>query len=179
RLGVAAALLGDPHTLVLDEPVNGLDLDGIRWIRSLLTRLAGEGRTVFLSSHLMSEMAVTAEHVIVVGQGRLLRDQPMADFIREASVDSVRVRSPERDRLADLVRRAGATVGDTDDDPGDDRATSSERDVLTVQGLTSQEIGTIAGSAGLTLWELSPRSGSLEDAYLALTHDSLDFQDAR
>ncbi|WP_460819272.1 ABC transporter ATP-binding protein [Nocardioides korecus] len=177
RLGVAAALLGDPQTLVLDEPVNGLDLDGIRWIRSLLTRLAGEGRTVFLSSHLMSEMAVTADHVIVVGQGKLLRDQPMADFIREASVDSVRVRTPERDHLAGLLRRAGGTV--TDPAPGAAAADDPTSDAFDVQGLSSQQIGTVAGEAGLTLWELSPRSGSLEDAYLALTHDSLDFQDAR
>ena len=109
RLGVAAALLGDPHTLILDEPVNGLDLDGIRWIRALLTRLADEGRTVFLSSHLMSEMAVTADHVIVIGKGRLLRDQPMADFIREAAVESVRVVSPG----ARAARRAAASAGAT------------------------------------------------------------------
>ncbi|MCW2849977.1 MAG: transporter related [Marmoricola sp.] len=166
RLGVAAALLGDPHTLVLDEPVNGLDLDGIRWIRSLLTRLAGEGRTVFLSSHLMSEMAVTADHVIVVGRGRLLRDQAMADFIREASVESVRVRTPEQDRLAEHLRNAGATV------------TFAGAEGFTVQGATSKEVGTLAGQAGITLWELSPQAGSLEDAYLALTRENLDFQEA-
>ncbi len=166
RLGVAAALLGDPHTLILDEPVNGLDLDGIRWIRSLLTRLAAEGRTVFLSSHLMSEMAVTADHVIVVGQGRLLRDQAMAEFIREASVESVRVRTPDQARLADHLRNAGATVT-----PGDAEG-------FTVHGATSQEVGTLAGQAGITLWELSPVSGSLEDAYLALTRDALDFEEA-
>ena len=165
RLGVAAALLGDPQTLVLDEPVNGLDLDGIRWIRSLLTRLAGEGRTVFLSSHLMSEMAVTAEHVIVVGKGRLLRDQPMAEFIREATVESVRVRTPDPARLADGLRSTGATV----------HVTGPE--TFTVEGATSQEIGTLAGEAGITLWELAAQTGSLEDAYMALTHDSLDFQD--
>src|SRR6478735_695225 len=166
RLGVAAALLGDPHTLILDEPVNGLDLDGIRWIRSLLTRLADEGRTVFLSSHLMSEMAVTADHVIVVGRGRLLRDQAMADFIREASVESVRVRTPEPARLAEHLRNAGATV------------TFGDAEGFTVHGATSQEVGTLAGQAGITLWELSPVSGSLEDAYLALTRDTLDFQEA-
>ncbi len=165
RLGVAAALLGDPHTLILDEPVNGLDLDGIRWIRSLLTELAQEGRTVFLSSHLMSEMAVTADHVIVVGKGRLLRDQAMGEFIREAAVDSVRVRTPERGRLAEQLRSAGAAV------------TPEGDDVLVVEDATSQHIGTIAGQAGITLWELAPQTGSLEDAYLALTRDSLDFQD--
>jgi len=166
RLGVAAALLGDPHTLILDEPVNGLDLDGIRWIRSLLTQLAAEGRTVFLSSHLMSEMAVTADHVIVVGRGRLLRDQAMADFIRDASVESVRVRTPDQTRLAEHLRNAGATVS----------LTGAE--TLTVERATSQEVGTIAGQAGITLWELSPQAGSLEDAYLALTRDALDFQEA-
>ncbi len=166
RLGVAAALLGDPHTLILDEPVNGLDLDGIRWIRSLLTRLAGEGRTVFLSSHLMSEMAVTADHVIVVGKGKLLRDQAMADFIRDASVESVRVRTPEQSRLAEHLRNAGADV------------TLSGTDTLTVERATSQEVGTVAGLARITLWELSPQAGSLEDAYLALTREKLDFQEA-
>ncbi len=165
RLGVAAALLGDPHTLILDEPVNGLDLDGIRWIRSLLTDLAEEGRTVFLSSHLMSEMAVTADHVIVVGKGKLLRDQPMADFIREASVEAVQVRSPDADRLTEHLRRAQATV------------TPTGPETITVQGATSQEVGTLAASAGITLWELSPQAGSLEDAYLALTRENLDFQE--
>jgi ABC-2 type transport system ATP-binding protein len=168
RLGVAAALLGDPRTLILDEPVNGLDLDGIRWIRALLTRLAGEGRTVFLSSHLMSEMAMTAEHVIVIGQGRLLRDQPMADFIREAAVSSVRVLSPEGDRLAEQLKNAGATVTvDATDTDG----------TLTVEGVTGRDVGTLAAQAGITLWELASQSGSLEDAYLALTRDSLDYQD--
>jgi ABC-2 type transport system ATP-binding protein len=165
RLGVAAALLGDPHTLILDEPVNGLDLDGIRWIRALLTRLADEGRTVFLSSHLMSEMAVTADHVVVIGKGHLLRDQPMADFIREASVESVRVVTPEADRLADALRAAGATV------------TIGADEALTVAAVASRDIGTIAAAAGITLWELAPQVGSLENAYLALTRDSLDYQD--
>jgi ABC-2 type transport system ATP-binding protein len=168
RLGVAAALLGDPRTLILDEPVNGLDLDGIRWIRALLTRLAEQGRTVFLSSHLMSEMAVTADHVIVIGQGRLLRDQPMADFIRDAAADVVRVVSPEGPRLAEQLRRSGATVADAPD--GADGA-------LIVQGATAREIGTLAAGSGITLWELAPQAGSLEDAYLALTRQSLDFED--
>ena len=172
RLGVAAALLGDPRTLILDEPVNGLDLDGIRWIRALLTRLAGEGRTVFLSSHLMSEMAMTAEHVIVIGKGRLLRDQPMADFIREASAESVRVLSPQGDRLAEQLRNAGATVTADETEPG-----GGTGQALTVDGITSREVGTIAAQAGITLWELAPQTGSLEDAYLALTRDSLDFRD--
>ena len=181
RLGVAAALLGDPHTLILDEPVNGLDLDGIRWIRALLTRLADEGRTVFLSSHLMSEMAITADHVIVIGQGRLLRDQPMADFIRDASVESVHVLTPERERLATELRRAGASVTMNDvqhhdsvgPGHGDERSTGS----LSVSGATSRDVGTLAAQCGITLWELAPHAGSLEDAYLALTRESLDFGD--
>src|SRR6478609_4654417 len=181
RLGVAAALLGDPRTLILDEPVNGLDLDGIRWIRALLTRLAGEGRTVFLSSHLMSEMAVTAEHVIVIGKGRLLRDQPMVDFIREAAVESIRVVSPEGERLAEQLRNAGATVTMNSADPAGTEASGARVDgrieSLTVTGATSREVGTLAAQAGITLWELAPRAGSLEDAYLALTRDSLDYQD--
>jgi len=169
RLGVAAALLGDPHTLILDEPVNGLDLDGIRWIRALLRHLAGEGRTVFLSSHLMSEMAVTADHVIVVGKGRLLRDQSMSDFIGDAAADSVRVLSANQERLAERLRGAGAsvTVG----------TASTDGLPLLVADLSSREIGTQAAAAGITLWELSPQAGSLEDAYLALTRDSLDYQD--
>jgi ABC-2 type transport system ATP-binding protein len=181
RLGVAAALLGDPETLILDEPVNGLDLDGIRWIRALLRRLADEGRTVFLSSHLMSEMAVTADEVIVIGKGRLLRAQPMADFIEEATVGSVRVVTPERDRLAGLLSRAGATVraGESayDDTWQADARGDDPTQTLIVEGTGSREIGTLAAGAGITLWELAPQVGSLEDAYLALTRESLDFAD--
>ena len=174
RLGVAAALLGDPHTLILDEPVNGLDLDGIRWIRALLTRLADEGRTVFLSSHLMSEMAVTADHVIVIGKGRLLRDQPMADFIREASVESVRVLSPEGERLAEHLRDAASRARTAEQDRVVPRGRGRDAD----RGGGHQPRGREpAGRAGITLWELAPQAGSLEDAYLALTRDSLDYQD--
>jgi ABC-2 type transport system ATP-binding protein len=164
RLGLAAALLGDPATLILDEPVNGLDLDGIRWIRGLLTGLAGEGRTVFLSSHLMSEMALVADHVIVVGRGRLLRDQPMAELIAEASSNTVLVRSPQAGRLAALL--AGGTVSV--------RHTSA--DAIEVEGRTSEEIGALAAKEGLVLHELTPQSASLEDAYLALTEDSVAFR---
>ena len=160
---VATALLGDPATLVLDEPINGLDLDGIRWIRSLLKGLAAEGRTVFLSSHLMSEMALTADHVIVVGKGRLLRDQPMAGFIEDASSETVRVRSGRTGRLARLVEDAGATV-------------TVDGEALIVEGLSSDEIGTMAARARITVLELSPQSASLEDAYLALTRDTLDYR---
>jgi len=163
RLGVAAALLGDPATLILDEPINGLDLDGIRWIRSLLKGLAAEGRTVFLSSHLMAEMAVTADHVIVVGKGRLLRDQPMADFIDESRVETVRVRASSIGQLARLAEEAGATV-------------EVNAEVMTVEGLASDHIGTLAARAQITIFELSPQSASLEDAYLALTRESVDFR---
>jgi ABC-2 type transport system ATP-binding protein len=163
RLGMAAALLGDPATLVLDEPVNGLDLDGIRWIRSLLTGLAAEGRTVFLSSHLMSEMAVTADHVIVIGGGRLLRDQPMAAFIDDAAAETVRVRASDVGLLARLVEQAGGTV---------DR----DGEALTVQGLSTDAIGTLAAQAAVTVLELAPQSASLEDAYLALTRDTVDYR---
>ena len=163
RLGVASALLADPQTLILDEPVNGLDPDGIRWIRTLLRGLADEGRTVFLSSHLMSEMALTADHVIVVGQGRLLRDQPMAEFIAAASGVTVRVRSPQLAELRDRLRSTGATVRD------------DGTDAIEVDGLTSDQVGTVAGEQHLTLWELSSRGASLEEAYMALTEQSRDF----
>ena len=166
RLGIAAALLGDPATLILDEPVNGLDPDGIRWIRGLLRGLADEGRTVFLSSHLMSEMALTADHVIVVGRGRLLRDQSMAEFIASASTNVVRVRSPHAGRLVDLLRADGVTV----------RGLSDE--VLEVEGLSSDAIGDMAAAAHVTLHELATQPASLEEAYMALTDESVDFRAA-
>ncbi|MCW2495228.1 ATP-binding cassette domain-containing protein [Jatrophihabitans sp.] len=164
RLGIASALLADPQTLILDEPVNGLDPDGVRWIRNLLKGLAEEGRTVFLSSHLMSEMAVTADHVILVGQGRLLRDQSMADFIAEASSDVVRVRSPQAGQLADLLLASGVTVRNI------------AEQTLEVEGLTSDQIGVTAAGASITLLELSTQTASLEDAYMALTEDSIDYR---
>ncbi|WP_375502163.1 ABC transporter ATP-binding protein [uncultured Jatrophihabitans sp.] len=164
RLGIASALLGDPQMLILDEPVNGLDPDGVRWIRTLLRRLADEGRTVFLSSHLMSEMALTADHVIVVGQGKLLRDQSMADFIAAASSDIVRVRSPHSDRLAHALAGPDVTV------------TSVADQTLEVAGRTSEEIGTVAAGAGITLFELTTQNASLEEAYMALTENSLDYR---
>lgn len=163
RLGLATALLGDPATLILDEPVNGLDPDGIRWIRYLLKDLAEEGRTIFLSSHLMSEMALTADHVIVVGKGQLLRDQPMSEFIRAASADVIRVRSPQLSQLERLLVAAGGSVHLA----GDDRAE--------VTGLGQERIGALVAEAGLTLYELSAQAASLEEAYMALTEDSLDF----
>jgi ABC-2 type transport system ATP-binding protein len=164
RLGIASALLADPQTLILDEPVNGLDPDGIRWIRTLLKQLAGQGRTVFLSSHLMSEMALTADHVIVVGKGHLLRDQSMAQFIADASADVVRVRSPQAEKLAALLTEDGAKV------------TPAGDDALEVEGRSSDQIGTVAAEARLTLFELTTQAASLEEAYMALTEDVRDYR---
>src|SRR5215218_3537795 len=164
RLGIASALLGDPRTLILDEPVNGLDPEGVLWIRTLLTRLAAEGRTVFLSSHLMSEMALTVQHLIVVGRGRLIRDMSVADFIASAARNSVFVRSPDDARLLELLRDAGIEV--TSPAPGE----------LEVTGVTSDEIGRRASGYGLTLLELSPVQASLEEAFMALTHDAVEYR---
>jgi ABC-2 type transport system ATP-binding protein len=164
RLGIASALLADPQTLILDEPVNGLDPDGVRWIRNLLKGLAAEGRTVFLSSHLMSEMALTADHIILVGKGRLLRDESMATFIAAASSDVVHVRSPQADRLAGLLAGADVTV-----------RTMAEQ-TLEVQGLSSDHIGITAAYNGITVLELATESASLEEAYMALTNDAVDYR---
>lgn len=164
RVGIAVAMLGDPDVLLLDEPVNGLDPDGVRWIRTLLRRLADEGRTVFLSSHLMSEMALTADHVIVVGQGRLLRDQSMAAFIAEASSAVVRVRTPRSRELAALLAGPDTTVR------------SVAVDTLEVEGLSSEQIGTTALENGIVLFDLTTQSASLEDAYMALTEAAVDFR---
>jgi ABC-2 type transport system ATP-binding protein len=164
RLGIASALLADPQTLILDEPVNGLDPDGVRWIRNLLRGLADEGRTVFLSSHLMSEMALTADHVIVVGRGRLLRDQSMAEFIAAASAEVVRVRSPQARELAGLLAGEGVTVRDLADG------------VLEVEGLSAERIGTVAASAQITLYQLATQDASLEEAYMSLTEESVQFR---
>jgi ABC-2 type transport system ATP-binding protein len=164
RLGIASALLGDPATVILDEPVNGLDPEGILWIRNLLKGLAAEGRTVFVSSHLMSEMALTAEHLIVVGRGRLIADTSVEDFTRSASRNVVRVRSPHADRLRALLVGPDVTV-----DAGD------ERGALEVTGLDSDRIGTIAAENGVTLFELSPQQASLEEAFMELTRDAVEY----
>jgi ABC-2 type transport system ATP-binding protein len=163
RLGIAAALLGDPHTLVLDEPVNGLDPEGIRWIRGLLQSLAAEGRTVFVSSHLMSEMALTAEQVIIIGKGRLLADVPVAEMIARASGTVVRVRTPQAARLRELLATPGVTVAED----GPDR--------LEVTGLSSDEIGLLAADHQIPLFELTPVHASLEEAFMDLTRDSVEF----
>ncbi|ADJ48234.1 multidrug ABC transporter ATPase [Amycolatopsis mediterranei S699] len=164
RLGVAAALLGDPATLVLDEPVNGLDPQGILWIRNLLRGLAAEGRTVFVSSHLMSEMALTAEHLIVIGKGKLIADTSVEEFIRRASSRVVRVRTPEATRLRDLL--SGPGIGVTDLAPG----------LLEVSGLDGAEIGRVACREAVPLEELTPVQASLEEAFMELTEDALEYR---
>ena len=164
RLGVAAALLGDPATLILDEPVNGLDPDGILWIRNLLRALAAEGRTVFVSSHLMSEMSLTAEHLIVIGKGRLIADTSVTEFIDRASRKAVRVRTPQATQLRDLLVGAKVSV------------TSSEHGVLEVSGLSSKEIGRIACEQAIPLEELVPVQASLEEAFMELTHDAVEYR---
>ncbi|SCL17079.1 ABC-2 type transport system ATP-binding protein [Micromonospora nigra] len=163
RLGIAAALLGDPKVVMLDEPVNGLDPDGIRWIRDLLRGLAAEGRTVFVSSHLMSEMAMTAEHLIVVGRGRLIADVSVAEFVAQAAQDTVRVRSPQAATLRDLLVGPDVTV------------TGGEPGLLEVTGLTREQIGDRAAAAGLTLHELSSQQTSLEEAFMTLTRDAVEY----
>jgi ABC-2 type transport system ATP-binding protein len=164
RLGVASALLGDPETLILDEPINGLDPDGIHWMRGLLKTLASEGRTVFLSSHLMSEMALTADHLIIIGRGRLIRDVSIGDFVRESSKKAVRVRSPQADQLGRLVVARHATIAS--DQPG----------MLDVEGLTAEQIGRIAAQHSIVLFELTPQTASLEDAFMELTHDEVEYR---
>ena len=163
RLGIASALLGDPHTLILDEPVNGLDPEGILWIRTLLRALAAEGRTVFVSSHLMSEMALTATHLIVIGQGRLIADASVAELTAASGGSVVRVRTEEAPRLRDLLAADGVSV------------TSTERDLLTVTGLSSAEIGKVAAQARIALVELIPQQASLEEAFMELTRDAVEF----
>ncbi|MBN6033970.1 ABC transporter ATP-binding protein [Amycolatopsis sp. 195334CR] len=162
RLGIAGALLGDPPVLMFDEPVNGLDPEGIRWIRGLMRDLAAEGRTVLVSSHLMSEMALTAHHLLVLGRGRLIADTGMDDFLRLHSEETVLVRTDETDRLARLLRRTGATF-ELDDD------------TLRVVDRTAREIGKLAAAEGIALAELTPSRGSLEDVFMALTHDSVEY----
>jgi ABC-2 type transport system ATP-binding protein len=164
RLGVAAALLGDPATVILDEPANGLDPEGIHWIRNLLKGLAAEGRTVFLSSHLMSEMAQTADHLIVIGRGRLIADTSVQEFVRRASSDAnVRVRSPQATELRDALARR------------DVQARSVEPGLLEVGGLTGEQIGEIALQARIVISELTPLQASLEEAFMSLTGDSVEY----
>jgi ABC-2 type transport system ATP-binding protein len=164
RLGIAAALLGDPPVLMFDEPLNGLDPEGIVWIRQLMQRLAAEGRTVFVSSHLMNEMAVTAEHLVVIGQGKLLRDEGVSDFVESNSEHWVLVRAPELATLSAALVEAGAQVK-----PGVDAS-------IEVAGLDSRAIGDLAAAKGLTLHELATQHASLEEAFMDLTHDSVQYR---
>jgi ABC-2 type transport system ATP-binding protein len=163
RLGIAAALLGDPPILLLDEPVNGLDPDGIRWIRKLLRSLAAEGRVVLVSSHLMSELEDTADHLIVIGRGRLIADIAVRDLLREAGDARVTIRTPEAARALALLAEAGATV------------TSSEADTLSVAGLEAPRIADLAAEHGLRLTELAPQRATLEEAFMRLTRDAVEY----
>jgi ABC-2 type transport system ATP-binding protein len=164
RLGIAAALLGDPAILMFDEPVNGLDPEGIMWIRTLMKQLAGEGRTVFVSSHLMSEMENTADHLIVIGRGRLIADCSVAEFIERNSVQTVRVRTPQPDPLVAAVRRAGGAV------------VAAAGDAIMVHGLAPDKVGDLAYESGVRLHELALTQASLEEAYMEQTAASVEFR---
>jgi ABC-2 type transport system ATP-binding protein len=167
RLGIAAALLGDPSTVILDEPVNGLDPEGVLWVRQLLRHLANEGRTVLLSSHLMSEMAMTADHIIVIGRGRIIADAPVGEIVAMASTPTVRVRTPQTDVLIGALRGPDITVTQT-----------AETGAIDVVGLDAPGIGELAASAGVTLHELRTITASLEDAYMTLTQDQIEYRTA-
>lgn len=165
RLGIAAALLGDPAALILDEPVNGLDPEGVLWIRNLLRSLAAEGRTVLVSSHLMSEMALTADHLVVIGRGRLLADTTVSAFTAAAGGGSVTVRTPQTTALHDLLRGPGIAITAT---PGSDR--------LEVRGTDAEHIGRTAAAQAIPLYELTPHTASLEQAFMDLTQESVDYR---
>jgi ABC-2 type transport system ATP-binding protein len=164
RLGIAAALLGDPQVLLFDEPVNGLDPEGILWIRRFMQGLAGQGRTVLVSSHLLSEMAQTAEDLIVIGRGQLISQGSTAQFIGGATETTVLVRSPQAARLAEVVTQWGMSVRNTDDD------------ALVISGGSSDQIGEMAATHGVVLHELSPQQGSLEEAFMRLTNHAVEYQ---
>ncbi|MFC3492692.1 ATP-binding cassette domain-containing protein [Glycomyces rhizosphaerae] len=166
RLGIASALLADPEVVVLDEPTNGLDPEGVLWIRNLMRDLAARGRTVFVSSHLMSEMALTAEHLIVIGKGRLIADVSVSGFIESASNESVRVRSPHANELHDLIAGPETTV------------LSVDRGLFEVTGLSAEEIGDRAAGAGIPIHELTVIRPSLEEAFMELTKDAVEYQSA-
>jgi ABC-2 type transport system ATP-binding protein len=164
RLGIAAALLGDPPILMLDEPVNGLDPEGVHWVRQLFKSLAAEGRTVFVSSHLMSEMALTAEHLIIIGRGRLLADTTVEAFVEASARRDVFVRSPRAGDLADLLRAYGAGV------------TAEDSGGLAVTGMEAPSIADLAAAHLIPIYELTPRSASLEEAFMDLTGDSVEYR---
>ncbi|MEV5803375.1 ABC transporter ATP-binding protein [Streptomyces collinus] len=164
RLGIAAALLGDPQTVMLDEPVNGLDPEGVLWIRNLLTSLAAEGRTVFVSSHLMSEVALVAGHLIIVGRGRMLADTTVRDLVREAGGDTVKVATNDPARLRDVLAGPGVEITG--------RVGTEE---LQVTGLSAREIGLKAAEHGIPLFELTGKAVSLEEAFMELTRDAVEY----
>jgi ABC-2 type transport system ATP-binding protein len=164
RLGIATALLGDPEILMLDEPVNGLDPEGIRWIRELLRSLAAQGRTVLVSSHLMSEMALTADHLIVIGRGRLIADTSVADFVRLTARGDVLVRSARDDELAALLSAKDATVA------------AEPAGGIAVTGLDQREIGDLAAAHGIPVYELTPRNASLEEVFMDVTEGHRDYR---
>ena len=163
RLGIAAALLGDPPVLMFDEPVNGLDPEGIHWIRGLLRSLAAEGRTIFVSSHLMGELEGTADHLVVVGRGRLIADTTVRELLAQASGEQIVLRTPARSEAMTLLANAGATVAATD------------RDTITVRGLAADRIAGVLSAGGLTFSELSQHRATLEEAYMELTRDEVEF----
>ncbi|MBF9135026.1 ATP-binding cassette domain-containing protein [Plantactinospora sp. S1510] len=164
RLGVAAALLGDPPVLLFDEPVNGLDPEGIRWIRDLMRGLAAEGRTVLVSSHLMSEMALTADHLVVIGRGRLLADSGVQEFVAEHSGSHVRIRTPEPERMRDVLTAAGL------------RVRTAEDGALEAYGAEAARIGELASAHRLTVHEVSAQGASLEEAFMRLTGDAVQYR---
>jgi ABC-2 type transport system ATP-binding protein len=164
RLGIAGAILGDPQVLLFDEPVNGLDPEGIRWVRHFLRDLAAEGRTVFVSSHLISEMALTADRLVVIGRGRLISDTSVVDFVARSGGGAVRLVTPDFGAFKPVLIAAGATVDD------------SIAESLTVEGLTAQQIGDLAASGGIRVHELTPITASLEDAFMELTRDQVEYR---
>ena len=163
RLGIAAALLGDPHTLLLDEPANGLDPEGINWLRRLLQHLAGEGRSVFVSSHLLQEMAVLADELVVIGRGRLVANGPVADFLSASGLGTVEVTSPDMERLVPVLQERGATVTGTGE-------------TVTIGGLDAAAVGDIAHELGIRLHQLATRQATLEEAFLSATSQEQEFR---
>jgi ABC-2 type transport system ATP-binding protein len=164
RLGIAAALLGDPATIILDEPTNGLDPEGILWVRHLLRSLAGEGRTVLVSSHLMAEMALTADHLIIIGKGKMMADVSVADFTQQAARDLVHVRTADPQRLTTLLAGPRAQI----------IAVGPGR--LDIAGLTCEAIGDIAAANSLAIYELIPHQASLEEAFMDMTKDAVEYR---
>ncbi|WP_418004747.1 ATP-binding cassette domain-containing protein [Mycobacterium sp. PDNC021] len=163
RLGIAVALLGDPEVLLFDEPVNGLDPEGIRWIRTLMRDLASEGRTVLVSSHLLAEMANTADRLLVIGRGQLISSSTMAEFLTSSGSDTIRVRSPQLDRLQELLTAHDASAQLSDG-------------VLLVRGISAEQVGELAAGHGIVLHELAAQQASLEEAYMRLTDDAVDYR---